>query len=582
MSSEPEAKIQAEIDRLRARVAELEHVAAERMQAEYALGREREASRRLIEGELRTRASQQAAVAELGQLALAAADVASIKGHTVRLVVLTLGAEFCQLRELSADGSALVLTAGFGWKPGAIGSAISSSPLESQTGYTLLSNEPVVATDQRAERRFRVSAFLTEHGVVSGVTVLVRGRDRPLAVLGVHTSRERAFTRNDVDFMQAVANVLTSAIERRADEEALRQSEATARAFLETAGEGIIIVNRAGQIVLINERVELMFGYRRGELIGQTLEMLLPESVRAAHTKHRTAYFAEPRVRRMGKDLVLAGRRKDGTEFPVEISLSYVETPDGTLAMAFVTDITERVDMQRVARQSEKLAALGTLAAGIAHEINNPLGIISSRIEVMLLETETEPLPASLVEDLKTVHKHAERAARIAQGLLSFSRQSSGELVLVDLNRVVDDTILLARGQIEKAGIAIRPTLAPELGLVRGNASALSQVVLNLLTNARDACPGGGEIVVETAPAREKPGSVEVVVADSGHGMDADTLTRIFDPFYTTKPTGTGLGLSIAYGIVHDHGGTITAESTPGQGTRFVVRLPLAGQAPEA
>ena len=110
----------------------------------------------------------------------------------------------------------------------------------------------------------------------------------------------------------------------------------------------------------------------------------------------------------------------------------------------------------------------------------------------------------------------------------------------------------------------------------------MSQVVLNLVTNARDVCPEGGEIVVETAPARDEPGSVEIMVADTGHGMDADTLARIFDPFYTTKPTGTGLGLSIAYGIVHDHGGTITAESAPGQGTRFIVRLPLAGQAAEA
>jgi PAS domain S-box-containing protein len=122
--------------------------------------------------------------------------------------------------------------------------------------------------------------------------------------------------------MQAVANVLTSAIERESDEEALRKSEATARAFLESAAESIIVVNRAGEIVLVNAQTELMFGYRRGELIGQTLELLLPESVRAAHARHRTAYFAEPRVRRMGKDLVLAGRRRDGTQFPVEISLS--------------------------------------------------------------------------------------------------------------------------------------------------------------------------------------------------------------------------------------------------------------------
>jgi len=576
MSSEREGQLAAEIERLRARVGELERATSERMQAEYALGRDREASRRLIDAELRTRASQQAAVAELGQLALAGAEVSRIMDHAVRVVVQTLGAEFCSVRELSADGRALVLAAGVGWKPGSVGHAVSSLPLDSQSGYTLLSNEPVVVEDLRAERRFRPTDFLVEHGVVSGVTVLVRGRTKPLGVLGVHTSRGRRFTRNDVDFMQGVANVLTSAIERKSDEEALRRSEATARAFLESAAESIIVVDRRGRIVLVNARTELMFGYRRGELIGQTLELLLPERVREVHVEHRTAYFAEPRVRRMGRDLVLAGRRQDGTEFPVEISLSYVETPEGTLAMAFVTDISERVEMQRATRQSEKLAALGTLAAGIAHEINNPLGIISSRIEVMLLEAESEPLPPTLVDDLMTVHKHAARVARIAQGLLSFSRQSTTELGPVDLNAVVEDTILLARGQIEKSGVAVRAALAPGLPLVRGNAGALSQVVLNLLTNARDASGGGGEIAVATRLAPDDPASVEIVVADRGHGMDAETLARIFDPFYTTKADGTGLGLSITYGIVRDHGGTVTADSTEGAGTRFVVRLPLA------
>jgi PAS domain S-box-containing protein len=353
----------------------------------------------------------------------------------------------------------------------------------------------------------------------------------------------------------------------------------TARAFLESAGEAVIVVDREGQIVLVNARTEVMFGYRRDELIGQSLERLLPERVREAHAKHRAGYFAEPRVRRMGRDLVLAGRRKDGTEFPVEISLSHVQTEDGTLAMAFVTDVTERVELQRAARQAERLAALGTLAAGIAHEINNPLGVISTRIELMLLEAESQPLPRSLVDDLVTVSKHAARVARIAQGLLSFSRQSSAEFALVDVNRVVEDSIMLARGQMEKSGIAMRAALAPALPPVRGNASALGQVLLNLLTNARDASPEGGAITIETATAGDGSAAVDIAVADRGHGMDPETLARIFDPFYTTKPTGTGLGLSIAYGIVRDHGGTITADSAPGRGTRFVIRLPQAAQA---
>ena len=200
----------------------------------------------------------------------------------------------------------------------------------------------------------------------------------------------------------------------------------------------------------------------------------------------------------------------------------------------------------------------------------------------MLLEAETEPLPQSLVDDLLTVHKHAERVARIAQGLLSLPRQSSTEMVTVDLNRVVEDTILLARGQIEKSGITIEMTLAPALPPVRGNPNALSQVMLNLLTNARDAMPGGGRVAIVTSPAHGADPGVDIVVSDTGHGMSAETLSRIFDPFYTTKPTGTGLGLSIVYGIVHDHGGTITAESAPGEGARFVVRLPRLSSAESA
>ncbi len=574
--------VETEIARLRARVAELERVASERMHAEYALGRERETSRQQIETELRTRAQQQAAVAELGRLALTGADVGSIMDHAAHLVAHTLGVEFCQVRELSADGTALVLKAGVGWKPGMIGHALSSSPLDSQAGFTLLSNEPVVVEDLRTEHRFRTPPFLAEYDIVSGVTVLVRGRDKALAVLGAHASRPRTFSRSDINFVQAIANVLTSAIERRSDEEALRKSEATARAFLESAAEGIIVVNRGGQIVLVNASTEAMFGYRRGELLEQTLELLLPEGLRAAHARHRTSYFAEPRIRQMGRDLVLAGRRKDGTEFPVEISLSYVDTPDGLLAMAFVTDITERVELQRAARQTEKLAALGTLAAGIAHEINNPLGIISSRVEVMLLESENEPLPPSVVDDLLTVHKHAARVARIAHGLLSFSRQSSTEHVAMDLNATIEDTILLARGQIEKAGVTVRMTLAPALAPIRGNPNELSQVLLNLLTNARDAMPDGGEVTIETTAGAFDPGWVSLIVADTGQGMSAETAARIFDPFYTTKPTGTGLGLSIAYGIVREHGGTITADSAPGQGTRFVIRLPVAAPGPAA
>ncbi len=371
-----------------------------------------------------------------------------------------------------------------------------------------------------------------------------------------------------------------TAKERRL-EAALRTSLATAEALLESASEGIVLIDAAGRITLVNHAAERMFGYPRAELLGQTLDVLLPERVRAAHARHRDGYFAEPRVRTMGIGLDLSGRRRDGTEFPVEISLSYVESPDGRVAMAFVTDITERkrveAQLQRQREtlyQTEKLAALGTLAAGIAHEMNNPLGIITTRIEVMLLDAEGQHLPPQVVEDLQVLHRASQRVARIAASLRSFARQSPGERVPVSLNEIVEETLLLMQKPLAADNVRVTSELDPALPPVLGEASALHQVFMNLVTNAREAMTGGGEIRIATGV--ETPGWLRVVVSDDGPGIPAEDLSRIFDPFYTTKRTGTGLGLSVTYGIIQDHGGTVRVSSEPGRGTTFTLTFPAA------
>ena len=353
------------------------------------------------------------------------------------------------------------------------------------------------------------------------------------------------------------------------------------QALLESATEGIILIDSAGRITLVNRAAERMFGYARAELLGQPLEILLPERTRPGHVGHRTGYFAGPRVRPMGIGLDLSGRRKDGAEFPVEISLSYVETDAGLLAMAFVTDITERkraeaeLQQQReTLYQSEKMAALGTLSAGIAHEMNNPLGIITTRIEVMLLDAEGQHLPPQVVEDLQVLHRASQRVARIAASLRSFARQAPGERGAVDLNAVVEETMLLMQKPLAADDIRVFTTLAAGLPPVHGDANALHQVLMNLLTNAREALTGGGEIHVETAPAPERPGWIRLTVADTGPGIPADVLSRIFDPFFTTKRSGTGLGLSVTYGIIQDHGGRMDVQSPPGGGTTFTLSFP--------
>jgi PAS domain S-box-containing protein len=369
--------------------------------------------------------------------------------------------------------------------------------------------------------------------------------------------------------------------EAQTSEAALRQSVATGQALLESASEGILLIDAGGRITLVNAAAERMFGYTRAELLNQGLERLLPERTRATHVVHRTGYFAEPRVRPMGLGIDLAGRRKDGLEFPVEISLSYVESPQGMLAMAFITDITARKRAEAELRQqretlyqTEKMAALGTLSAGIAHEMNNPLGIITTRIEVMLLEAEGQKLPPQVIEDLQVLHRASQRVARIAASLRSFARQSPGERGAVDLNAVVEETLLLMQKPLATDNVRVFTTLAANLPPVHGDANALHQVLMNLLSNAREAMGGGGEIRVETGPAGDRPGWIRLVVADTGPGMPRETLARIFEPFFTTKSSGTGLGLSVTYGIIQDHGGHVDVQSEPGRGTTFTLSFP--------
>jgi PAS domain S-box-containing protein len=359
--------------------------------------------------------------------------------------------------------------------------------------------------------------------------------------------------------------------------EELRRRDATIRAFFESASEGIVAVDRDGRISLVNPRGEFMFGYERGELLGQSVEILLPERSRLVHRGHRGDYFARPRARSMGLGLGLTGRRKDGTEFPIEVSLSFLPDEAGGIAMAFVTDISQRVAQERHARHVEKLVALGSLAAGIAHEINNPIGILQSRIELMLMDVADQGASSQMEADLQALHRQAVRLARIAQGLLSFSRQPSGRRGPVDVNHLLEETLLLIERPMIKQGVKVTRKLAPNLPPVWGDSNSLQQVVLNLLTNARDAVAGGGEICVETSHPVGDPDMVRLRVRDSGPGIEPETLPRIFEPFFTTKSNGTGLGLSISYGIVQEHHGTVDVQSRPHEGTTFILTLPVKG-----
>lgn len=346
-------------------------------------------------------------------------------------------------------------------------------------------------------------------------------------------------------------------------------------AYFKSASESLVVVDRDGRIVEVNFQTERLFGYAADELVGQRLDVLLPERMRRQHRAHREGFFKAPRSRPMGIGLNLVGRRKDGSEFPLEVSLTYAhDASRGDLVVAAVTDITERLALEQEARRADTLASLGTIAAGIAHDLNNPLSVIVSRTE-LLRATPPEALSREQVaEDLAVIHRQAERATRIVREFLELSRHGPKLSVPVDINELVGRALLLMGEQMRKDGIRVATELDGDLPPVLGDALALERVLINLLTNASDAMATGGTILIATAAARERPGWLRLRVADSGCGIDPQALAKVFDLLYTTKPGGSGLGLWLSRRIVQEHKGRIEVDSEVGRGTTFTIHFP--------
>ena len=344
--------------------------------------------------------------------------------------------------------------------------------------------------------------------------------------------------------------------------------------YFKAATEGLIVVDRTGRILEANAGVERLFGYSEEELIGQPIELLVPEQLRDLHSKHVNDFFAAPRTRAMGRGLSLAGRRKDGSEFPLEISLTYArDTRRGDLVVAAIIDISERLALEQEVRRAETLTSLGTLAAGIAHDLNNPLQVIRSTSEFLLESPDSTPA-SEMREDHATIQRQAQRASSIIEEFLQLSRQREKVLAPVDINDLVDRALLLIGEQMRKVGIRLETRLDRSLPEITGDAIALERVLINLLANARDAMPHGGAITITSGLVTEQPEWLHLTVADSGPGIHPDALSKVFNLLYTTKSDGSGLGLWLSRRIIHEHNGKIDVQTELGKGTSFTIRLP--------
>jgi signal transduction histidine kinase len=246
--------------------------------------------------------------------------------------------------------------------------------------------------------------------------------------------------------------------------------------------------------------------------------------------------------------------------------------------LVLLDDITQRVRLEDQMVQTEKLTSLGLLAAGVAHEVNTPLAVISNYIQMLAKQIpENDPRQKTI----ERIVKQTFRASEIVNNLLNFSRTGGTEPVEVDLNSVLEETLTLVQHPFKTAQVNVVRNYAERLPVILGSTTRLQQVFLNLFMNARDAMPSGGMLEVRTGA---RNGSVEIEVTDTGAGIPAEHLHRIFDPFFTTKATGrgTGLGLSVSYGIIKEHAGKVDVRSTPGKGTSFRLEFPVARKAVHA
>jgi hypothetical protein len=451
-------------------------------------------------------------------------------------------------------------------------------PRGSEVGARLIAGHTLTLDDPLAQRRVDVREvdFWREAGIHYFVPCVSKEGTIAVMALGRKASSE-PLSSEDMALLAAVAAQAATALENgrlyrqlrvKADE--LERMREFSENILESLNDGLAVVNRDDRIVRWNRRLEELYGVRHEHAVARRLdEIFEPGFIEVLQSARRespegAAFYRVP----------LVTRHEGVRRLLVNVATTPLRDSDGATAgtIVIIEDISTRVQLEEQLQISEKMASIGLLAAGVAHEVNTPLTGISSFTQMLLQGAEPDDPKTKVLEKIE---RQTFRAAKIVNGLLNLARPAQVDCGPVDVNAVINDVLALLDHQFRTGRIQVRKELCGSALIVQGIEYKLQQVLLNLFLNARDAMPKGGWLSIVTRADGE---AAAVEIGDTGSGIPAEQLSRIYDPFFTTKEIGkgTGLGLSITYGIVQEHGGTITCDSSLGQGTRFTLALPLA------
>jgi two-component system sensor kinase FixL len=346
----------------------------------------------------------------------------------------------------------------------------------------------------------------------------------------------------------------------------LKGSEKKFKAILDTATSAILSIDEAHQIILFNNAAKRIFGYSRDEVIGKDLSMLIPHQY-GDHYKFVKRFMDTKTPKIIGRTLYLTGLRKNGEEFPIELGLSYHETKDGVTFTAIIRDVSLQKKLEKKLLQSERLAAVGQAVAHVAHEIKNPLMIIggfSHQIRNCLSDEKAIQKLDMITDEVNRLEKLVANVGDFTKGYKLVRRPADINSVILDVLRIMGEIYPSEKYQFNA-------DLSSNLKEINCDPDKLKQVFMNIIANGIEAMESGGEIKIV---AQSWPEGVEIRIRDQGSGISEEDLLHIFEPFYTTRARGSGLGLSISFKIVEAHNGEIWADSIPGEGTTFVIRLP--------